>query len=363
MPGFAEARQFEDLYGVTTAVVDIQCPCESLPYIRVWIDPDRGIPLRVSHSRQPDQRTCMEDLCDIIPYQLSNGAWIAGRGGRIVDTGDHASYAYLTVDMRSATTDLPWAPGDLVFPPGAVITSDLSGATIIQGQTCMSYGQVRQSGVPFVEGRVWDLSGRPVVDAVVDCRRSWLTEDRTQPLPVEPQSRCVLTDAEGRFALPAEGAGFRDLHIYPRDLANSLVFSVWPGDRGIQAVLDQGVDVFGRVIISEGRGKVPLRDRLVVASLVEPRQGGWIPSKWVRTDWEGQYVIRNLATRLPRRLVSPGEGPTEVCIWEISCGWPPGLVSETLSFNEGQKFQKVDLVIGSSTEADRRRERAEAARN
>jgi len=118
----------EIIDGRETYVVDVKRPTIPAYFARIWIDRQRGMPLRIQyfdkHPNWFDSRRVSE-IKDIKLYQLPNSGWIPIQGVRSINfSQDNISYEHMTVDVNSITIkhdDIPESLFNIKFPMGAKV--------------------------------------------------------------------------------------------------------------------------------------------------------------------------------------------------------------------------------------------------
>ncbi len=141
LPQYASVRENRVmLNGRAAMLVDINEPREGSYYHRVWIDLERGLPLRMEFHDpgHPDNSEISESTKF---HQLPNGGWITVEG----DLKQHTVTAkgYVTdltlrckVDVNSVSIDkkdIPDSLFDIKFPPGARILNEIVGVVPPKG--------------------------------------------------------------------------------------------------------------------------------------------------------------------------------------------------------------------------------------
>lgn len=158
-------------------VVDAQRP-DLYPYfVRIWIDKERGIPLRAcSYNQYPnlDPEGFISEISGIKLYQLPNGGWIPIEGVRALyfrgNDPPRATFEYLSADVNSITIkreDITESLFRIKFPNRARIYNVISGLTSVVGQPLKTYEQVVKTGGKFIAGTVTDQNDIPVSEVVV----------------------------------------------------------------------------------------------------------------------------------------------------------------------------------------------------
>lgn len=175
VPGSASVLDDTEMVnGRETYVVDVKRSVGSNKFARIWIDSERGIPLRIEYFyRHPSsgQAKLMSDVKDIKVHQLPNGGWIPVEGTRSVyfqNPQPHTRSQYLVVDVNSITIqkeDIPNSLFTLEFPEGARVYNAITG-------------------IVTKAGRVRD----PRLDAIIDENiEALVKEDSERPAPTSDQ--------------------------------------------------------------------------------------------------------------------------------------------------------------------------------
>ncbi|MHC4501112.1 MAG: M56 family metallopeptidase [Planctomycetota bacterium] len=119
----------ETIDGRESFVVDANRPVES-PYfarMRIWIDCERGMPLRLGYYDKPvesGEGRLISDVNSIELHELPNGGWIPVKGVRSVYHRDGPVREIIRVDTESITVereDIPESLFALEFPKGAIV--------------------------------------------------------------------------------------------------------------------------------------------------------------------------------------------------------------------------------------------------
>lgn len=122
-------------------VVGIKRPGKS-SFTRMWIDRERGMPIRYEHyDRHPDSSGAKltSEVKSIELHQLPNGGWFPVKGTRILHRRGpkpHSIFDYITVDVNSITIkrkDIPDSLFKLEFPEGARVHNSITGVTTNAG--------------------------------------------------------------------------------------------------------------------------------------------------------------------------------------------------------------------------------------
>ncbi len=123
-------------------VVGIKKPGKS-SYTRMWIDRERGMPVRYEYyDRHPDSSRAklISEVKSIELHQLPNGGWFPVKGTRILQRGGppkpYSIFNHITVDINSITIkrkDIPDSLFKLEFPEGARVHNSITGVTTNAG--------------------------------------------------------------------------------------------------------------------------------------------------------------------------------------------------------------------------------------
>ena len=341
--------EIEMLDGRQTYVVDARQPTYPHYFARIWIDKQRGMPLRIwyygKHPAWGDEESTSQ-INDIELYQLPNGAWIPVEGLRSLKFSDgYISYEHITVDINSITTrreDIPRSQFEIDFPDGARIYNALTGLTTVKGQPLKTYEQIIEAGNSFIAGTVTDENGVPVPEVVVAPHLITTQESdgqsRTRSFQTHERN-CAITDTKGRFAIEFEQQGLYRLWFFPKNFVDKRISNVPLGEHNLKVTLEKGGTVTGRVVSIEKGRKVPVADTEVTA---EEDRG--VPLASIRfgrhkaiTDSQGRFQIRCLSTQLSRR----SNNQYRARPWQIKCG----PASENILFDEGKNTQEVELIL------------------
>jgi hypothetical protein len=138
VPKYASVHQEHDaIHGRDAAVVDVKHPVQERWFLRIWIDRERGLPLRVeSHWINQDASESdppsFEEPTKF--HQLPNGGWLAVEGAhtliRIHEGREARLCSRWIVDVNSISIekkDIPDNLFDIQFPPGAKIQNTIAG--------------------------------------------------------------------------------------------------------------------------------------------------------------------------------------------------------------------------------------------
>lgn len=129
--------EIDVIEGRQAYVVGIKRPGKS-SFTRMWIDCERGMPLRYKHyDRHPDSGGTFlgEEVKLIELYRLGNGGWFPVKGTRILyrrGPKPHSIFNYITVDVNSITIerkDIPDSLFKLEYPEGARVYNSITGVT------------------------------------------------------------------------------------------------------------------------------------------------------------------------------------------------------------------------------------------
>ncbi len=333
-------------------VIDVSRPLLSSSCMRIWLDREAGVPVRVQlldrHPTVPQARVYSE-VNDVSLYRLSNGGWIPTSGIRTLDRqfGDtrRLQRTRICVDVNSIRVqpdEVPESLFEIDLPQGGVVYDARSGLTSIVGQPGKTYEQVVEGGARFIAGEVVDESGTPVQEAVVAAVViSMPQEDGRTPVRVLRPQRCAVTDALGRFAVELPEDGSYDLLFRHREFACAVLTRVPLGEHGLKVTLDRGGAVTGRVVrMIDGR-KVPVA--AMEAVMFAPNTPTLGPGRIQATsDAEGRFEFRCLERdRYRPRFASEQELPYRPIPWHVSCG----RTSATVQFEKGERTKAVELVL------------------
>ena len=338
-------------------VVDAQRP-DLYPYfVRIWIDKERGIPLRVcTYGQYPklDPENFISGVNGIKLYQLPNGGWIPIEGVRALyfrrSDPPRVTFEYLSAEVNSITIqreDITESLFRIKFPDGARIYNVISGLTSVVGQPLKTYGQVVKVGGKFIAGTVTDPSGIPVPEVIVGVfavktrRKDGQFSGRLVSVHDRP---CAVTDTKGRFAIELKQEGSYDLWFFPKEFADIRIRDIPLGEHDLKVTLRKGGTVTGRVVRMVDGRKEPVANIEVKAergnktSLASLRFG----RMRTKTGSKGRFQIKYLSTRLPKpRSGDRQEQQYVPRLWRIRCG----ALSKTVLFEDGISTQEVELVL------------------
>jgi beta-lactamase regulating signal transducer with metallopeptidase domain/Leucine-rich repeat (LRR) protein len=337
----------EVVEGRPAYVIDVSMPLVFWAAMRIWLDCEAGVPVRVQHlDRHPTipQAQVHQEVSDVSLYRLPNGGWIPSAGittfhARLGDVR-RVRCTRLCVDINSVRTgadDLPESLFEIDFPPGATVYDARSGLTSIVGQPVKTYQQIVEGGGRFVAGTVGDESGAPAPGVAA----SAVMVTTPQVARMLRPAPCAMTDAEGRFALELPEEGTYTLWFRHPDLACAELGQVPAGQRGLKVTLDEGGTITGRVVRMVNGGKVPVANLEVVAAAPNTftLRGGQIRT---RTDAEGRFEFRGLDVNKRRpRFGREQELAYDPISWQIRCG----RTAATVQFERGVHTQDVELVL------------------
>jgi len=129
--------------GRETYIVDVQQPNLSTHFMRIWIDCERGMPLKLEHynkSLTSNEIRLISEIKSIKLHHLPNGGWFPVEGTRVLHRRRPMSYMvfeYITVDVNSITIkreDIPDSLFTLEFPEGARVYNAITGLATEGGQ-------------------------------------------------------------------------------------------------------------------------------------------------------------------------------------------------------------------------------------
>ena len=343
-------RRTETIDGQETYVIDARLPYDYPYFARMWIDRQRGMPLRIKYFRRHpnwNDAKVISQINDIKLHQLPNGAWIPVEGVRSNSFSDeYISYEHIIVDVNSITTrreDIPESLFKIDFPKGAVIYNAISGLTTVQGQKLKTYEQIVNADGTYIAGTVVNGDDSPVSGVVVG-PLAIRTKQNIYKLIQGSERLCAVTDAKGRFAIELEKEGQYDLWVFPDDFVDMRVRGVPLGRHDLKITLSKGGTVTGCVMHLLTGGKVPVADVEVSA---ERGQGVSITTlrrhrMRTETDTEGRFQIKYLDTLMPKRGTRDS-APTQYVprVWQIRCG----STTQNVLFEDDKNTQHVELVL------------------
>jgi Leucine-rich repeat (LRR) protein len=324
-------------------VVDVSRPLIASSGMRIWLDCEAGVPVRVQHlDRHPTVPGGRVDheVNDVSLYQLPNGGWIPISGVRSVDIPVYRSCQRICVDVNSIRVqpdEIPESLFEIDPPEGATVYDARSGVTSIIGQPAKTYQQIVDGDGRFIAGTVVDESGA-AVQGVVASAIAVTTQQKTRILRPAPYA---MTDAKGRFALELPEEGTYILWFRHPDLACVELGQVPAGQRGLKVTLDKGGIIMGRVVRMVNGRKVPVANLQVqtFAPNTPTLRGGEIRT---RADTEGRFEFRGLDMNKRRpRFGREQELVYDPVSWRVYCGrtWT------AVAFEKGVHTQEVELVL------------------
>jgi hypothetical protein len=350
----------EVIGGRPTRIVDLTAPDPYSGCVRVWIDPEAGLPLRTclynEHPTAP-QAVVIGEVNDIKPYRLPNGGWIPSTGLRAIYVR-HAdppfsSYEHIAVDVNSVVTQVPDSLFQIDLPDGAITYNDLSGLVTTKGRPPKTYEQIVQGRGRFIAGAVVDEKGVPVA-GVVAARAAVETVQSDgrpgMPKRVESHERiCAITDARGRFALEVEPQeqGRHYLLFCHADFVDEWISGVPPDQHDFQVRLQQGGTVAGRVFFAAPSTKMPLAGvEVSVQGGVPTFLGGMRRSRTTTTtDARGRFELRGLAVQMRDRSIPRSAPPRYVPqSWQVRCGVAMQSLASITFESDGDR-REVELVL------------------
>ncbi len=356
VPEYASVhKQTEMVDGREMYVVDAKRPSVYPYFTRIWIDGQRGIPLRIQyfdkHPNWSDARMSSE-ITDIKHFRLPNGGWIPIEGIRSLHLrAGSISYEHMIVDVNSITIrreDIPDSLFKIDFSEGAGIYDVRSGLTTIKGQHLKTYEQVINTDGSYIAGIIMDGTSIPIPGVIVG-PSTIRTKQNLFKLIQGYERPCAITDTKGRFAIELDEAGSYDLLVFSEDYVDKRVRNIPSGTHDLKITLLKGGTVTGRVVRLMADRKIPVCNAEVKADSVD-RISRTMPRPYrahTKTDSEGRFEIKCLQAYMPERGTSHSEEPKHIPIaWQISCG----SVSETVLFEEGKNTQGVELVLKPNLE-------------
>ncbi|MBN2588375.1 MAG: carboxypeptidase regulatory-like domain-containing protein [Sedimentisphaerales bacterium] len=336
----------EMVNGRETYVLDAGLPPHSEKFVRIWIDKERGMPLRIWHyDKHPawsDQEPTLE-VNDIELYQLPNGAWIPIKAVEKKKFFSFFNYEHFSVNIDSITTkreDIPESLFEIDFPEGTLFANLITGFISIKGKPSKTYEQIVEQDGSFIAGTVVDLNDVPVPGVVVRPigELTELSDGGTRAQFLDNNEvNCAVTDTKGRFAIELEHDWLYDIDFYPEEFADQIVRNTPLGKHDLKVTLEKGGTVTGRVVRFENGKKVP------VANIEVTAKGGTLARSnrfKTMTDSQGRFQLRNLSIKSLTR--NPNEQlQQQPQTWNISCG-PE---SQTVVFEEGKSTKEVEIIL------------------
>jgi Leucine-rich repeat (LRR) protein len=329
-------------------VVDVSMPLVYSLGMRIWLDQEAGVPVRVQHfDRHPTVPLARvnDEVNDVSLYRLPNGGWIPISGVRMLDTSAYRSRRRICVDVNSIRVqpdDVPERLFRIDPPQGAVVYDARSGLTSFVGQPAKTYQQIVDSGGGFIAGTAVDENGAPVQGTVAAATIIFVQREdgRTSVKSLRPQ-RCATTDSQGRFAIELSEEGSYDLLFQHPDFAPTTLSRVPLGEHDLKVTLDKGGTITGRAVRLVNGCKVPVG--VVPIMMYAPNTstpGSGV--SWSSTNVEGRFRAGWLATNRRRlRFGMEQEAVYDPISWQINCGRATAIVQ----FEKGMHTQDVELVL------------------
>ncbi|MBN1972920.1 MAG: redoxin domain-containing protein, partial [Sedimentisphaerales bacterium] len=336
----------EIISGRETYVVDAGWPPHSLYFARIWIDKQRGMPLRIWYYKEHPTRTSqktMSEINNIELYQLPNGAWLPIKGTRSNNLTSYISYEHISVDVNSVTTkrdDIPESLFEIDFPDGARVHNVFTGFISIKGKQLKTYEEIVGGTGSYIAGTIVDANDAAVPDVVVRPQtiRVEQSDGRSNYRILQPEEvSCAVTDSQGRFAVELNEEGIYEFDIYPKDLSEASV-RVPLGEHNLKIVLEKGGTIKGRVVSLKKGRKIPLPN---IEVEVESERFVTLRTNRLKavTDSDGRFEIKYLSTHLSPRTDNPQEYRPRP--WQIHCGSH----TQTVVFEEGVSNKEVEILL------------------
>ena len=344
----------EMIDGREAYVIDAKRPSVHPYFARLWIDRQRGLPLRIWYfDRHPnwDNARLSSEINDIKFHLLPNGARIPTEGVRSVNFSDgNVFYEHMKVDVHSITIrreDIPESLFKIDFPDDARIYNAISGLTSLKGRQRKPYEHVIAGGGTYIAGTVTDERGTPIPEVVVGplVVKTQQSDGRVGARIINGRDRsCAITDVKGRFAIELEEEGAYELWFLPEDFVDMRVREVSLGMHDLKVTLRKGGTVTGRVMRFVDGYRVPVANVEVTAKEGDRAFRATLRRHRMRTktDSEGRFQIRYLDMLMPKRRTGDSKPPQYApSVWQIGCG----SVSETVLFEDGQNIHDVELML------------------
>ncbi|MCK5270661.1 MAG: redoxin domain-containing protein, partial [Sedimentisphaerales bacterium] len=218
-----------------------------------------------------------------------------------------------------------------------------------------SYEQITSSKGLFVAGIAVDETGQPVggVSVQVCCHKrphgeegkfSWTFSGEFDVLNAK-------TDTQGHFAIELEEDGFYNLRFSPKNHAAIIAYDIPVGTSDLKVTLPDGGTVVGRVVCIENGQKVPVpfaEVKLKQCDRASYTHLGFDRERKTKTDPDGRFRFEHVRTRMrgSKTRKSRDWGYDTFRVWELSCE----NVSQSVTFYEGMKIEKLELLVGELTE-------------
>lgn len=141
VPEYAIILEKETIFNnQSTSLIEVKRHTELVYYARVWIDKERGIPLRYVYFMKLDsnKEDVLAELLITKTYSLSNGGVLPVETKRTRYSEDEEKHTLSTVDVNSISfkrEDIPESLFEINFPVGAKIFNAITGITTIVAPT------------------------------------------------------------------------------------------------------------------------------------------------------------------------------------------------------------------------------------
>ncbi len=156
VPEYAIILEKEKIFNnQSTSLIEIKRHTGLVYYARVWIDKERGIPLRYVYFMKLDsnKEDILEELLITKTYSLSNGGVLPVETRRTRYRGNDEKRTFSTVDVNSISIkreDIPDSLFEINFPIGANIHNSVTGLSFIvtptlSGQTLPEFEGIEVS--------------------------------------------------------------------------------------------------------------------------------------------------------------------------------------------------------------------------
>jgi hypothetical protein len=141
VPAYASVHQdHASIDGRDTTVLKVKWPHPAGYYSLIWIDLERGMPLRMEHYH-PDEEAGGDTRGTVVEsiklHQLPNGGWIpvqgVSSGTARIGARERKHTVRLVADVNSISIDrkdIPDSVFDIQFPPGAEVENGIIGAIL-----------------------------------------------------------------------------------------------------------------------------------------------------------------------------------------------------------------------------------------
>lgn len=214
----------------------------------------------------------------------------------------------------------------------------------------------------YVQGRVLDAEGKPLMGAVVTSQ--WFKSDKQEGLGFDSVDDLAVSDDEGRFTLTAKDPlEYLSVIVRARGLAPQIVEKLKPKEEPREIRMDAGTTIAGRVV-KDGK-PVP---RVQVGLVQENRQAGqFFGDESIACDDEGRFVFYNVRGdqpyfiygmmdslksegAMPARLIHPGKSGSTLEVGDLPV-IPAYTVKGHVVLSEGERIPPGTQIMLSREDA------------